>query len=113
MDEEDERAPLMLFGRDVTQIPCFRSSFMYGIGTGVFCGLATFMFTSRPRISSHAGVASFVSTTWIYWMYCRYEWAKRKLEAEQLQAVIEQYTERRGTPGDIAIPQETLPLVDA
>lgn len=36
---DEERKHLNLFGRDVSEIPCFRNSFLYGIGGGVGMGL--------------------------------------------------------------------------
>lgn len=36
---DEERKHLLLFGRDVSEIPCFRNSFLYGIGGGVGTGL--------------------------------------------------------------------------
>ena len=31
---DEERRHLHIFGRDVSEIPCFRNSFLYGIGGG-------------------------------------------------------------------------------
>lgn len=36
---DEERKHFYLFGRDVSEIPCFRNSFLYGIGSGVGVGL--------------------------------------------------------------------------
>lgn len=38
---------LVLFGRDVSKIPCFRNSFLTGIYGGVGCGIASFLATSK------------------------------------------------------------------
>lgn len=62
----------MVFGRDVSKMPCFRSSFLYGISIGLGGGLATFMLTSRPQISMHATMATFTVVTLSYWFTCRY-----------------------------------------
>ena len=61
-----------MFGRDVSQIPCFRNSFMYGIGGGVAIGIATFLGTSRTRLSTHVGFGTFFTGTLGYWLVCRY-----------------------------------------
>jgi len=37
---------VMIFGRDVSKIPCFKESFLYGLLGGIGCGLVTFMATS-------------------------------------------------------------------
>lgn len=115
MEEEDDRKSLIIFGRDVTKIPCFRKSFLFGITSGVVGGLATFMFTSKPTVSSHMSVATFVGATWTYWMYCRLTWSKEKLEAAKLQLLIEQHATFQGTPKEKEASEsmKTLPLVDA
>jgi cytochrome c oxidase assembly protein subunit 20 len=88
-DEIDEqRKNLTIFGRNVSEMPCFRNSFLYGIGSGLGMGLGkfcqliynpiiyddvigTFMYTSRPAFSSHVAYGTFFSTTLFYWFYCR------------------------------------------
>lgn len=62
---------LMLFGRDVSKIPCFRNSFLYGIGGGFAGGLLTFLFTSRPQLSTHSAMGVFMAVTFGYWGQCR------------------------------------------
>lgn len=37
----------VIFGRDVSKIPCFRNSFLTGIYGGVGCGIASFLATSK------------------------------------------------------------------
>lgn len=116
MEEDDERTPIMIFGRDVTTIPCFRESFLYGIGGGVVGGLVTFMLTSKPKLGSHIGFATYLGTTLSYWMYCRINWSRQKLEADKLRELIEQHAAYRGTQLEKDIDQElkpSLPLVDA
>lgn len=63
---------LFLFGRDVSQIPCFRESFLNGIIGGVAIGLGTFMRTSRPRQACNYAIGSQTLITLLYWSYCRY-----------------------------------------
>ncbi|XP_046743036.1 cytochrome c oxidase assembly protein COX20, mitochondrial [Diprion similis] len=111
MDEDDDHKPLMLFGRDVTRIPCFRNSFLSGITCGIVGGLGTFMFTSKPKLATHVGMASFVSSTWCYFVYCRYTWSKQQAEVAKLQELIERHATYAGTPKEREI--DKLPLVDA
>ncbi|XP_055712754.1 cytochrome c oxidase assembly protein COX20, mitochondrial [Phlebotomus papatasi] len=98
-DEYDEpnHKSLMIFGRDVSQIPCFRQSFLYGISGGIAAGFATFLFTSRTRLSSHAAVAFFCFTTLGYWSQCRYNWSKTKFEYNQLKRGMQEYAMYEGT----------------
>jgi len=99
IDQPDEgiRRSLYIFNRDVSKIPCFRSSFLYGIGTGVAIGLMAFMSTSKPRLASHVGFSTFVLTTVSYWCYCRYAWAKQKALVLQIQEGMRQNAYYEGT----------------
>nr|CAD7202231.1 unnamed protein product [Timema douglasi] len=53
-EEEETKRKLILFGRDVSEIPCFRNSYLYGISSGIGMGLTYFMFTSKVRMATHA-----------------------------------------------------------
>ena len=55
------------FGKELSEIPCFRNTFLYGILTGIGSGLGFFLFTSRTKRSCDVGVGSFVVTSLAYW----------------------------------------------
>lgn len=59
--------PYMFFGKDVSKIPCFRNSFLYGIIGGFAMGISFFMCTSRTLKSTHFGFGSFVVISSTYW----------------------------------------------
>lgn len=63
---------IVLFGKDLSQIPCFRNSFLYGISIGIGVGFLAFLKTSRPQLSSHIGFGSFCGTVLCYWFPCRW-----------------------------------------
>ncbi|XP_055681791.1 cytochrome c oxidase assembly protein COX20, mitochondrial [Lutzomyia longipalpis] len=100
-DKEEDDTPstrsLVIFGRDVSQIPCFRSSFLYGISGGIAGGFATFLLTSRTRLSSHVGMATFCLTTLSYWSHCRYNWSKTRHEYALLQRGMQEHAMYEGT----------------
>ncbi|VVC89837.1 uncharacterized protein LOC126965376 [Leptidea sinapis] len=96
-DEEEEKKGLVLFGRDLSQIPCFRDSFVYGIASGVGVGLASFIKTSKPLYSQHIGFSTFVMTTMIYWSYCRYQWSKQRFDAQLMQEALRDKIVHEGT----------------
>lgn len=62
---------MFIFGRDVSQIPCFRNSFMYGVSSGLGAGFITFMSTSRGKLSMHVMMSAFTLVTMGYWFTCR------------------------------------------
>uniref|UniRef100_A0A1A9VR22 Cytochrome c oxidase assembly protein COX20, mitochondrial n=1 Tax=Glossina austeni TaxID=7395 RepID=A0A1A9VR22_GLOAU len=77
----EQRWGLSLFGRDISEIPCFRNSFLYGIGGGVGAGLLTFLSTSRTTFSTHVGFGTFFAGTLVYW----YQWSLHRFEYAKLQ----------------------------
>ncbi|CAH1646594.1 unnamed protein product [Spodoptera littoralis] len=96
-EPEEEKKGLVIFGRDVSKIPCFRESFLYGISTGIGVGLAAFIKTSRPMLSQHIGVGTFSMTTMVYWCYCRYQWSKQRFDAQLLQDALKDKILYEGT----------------
>lgn len=108
-----------VFGRDVSQIPCFRNSFLYGISGGIGVGVLTFLGTSRPHLSTHVGFGSFFCGTMVYWMACRwvwidcivkinlvlytynaihrYQWSARRFEQQQLREAMRRQAQYEGT----------------
>ncbi|XP_071454587.1 cytochrome c oxidase assembly protein COX20, mitochondrial [Hetaerina americana] len=89
MSTPENSNKILLFGRDLESIPCFRSSLLYGISGGIGAGLVYFMFTSKTRIASHVAVSSFCGITLTYWFCCRYDYAKKKFAISQLQPVLQ------------------------
>ena len=56
------------FNKNIAEIPCLRNSYFYGIWSGIAGGLGHFMFTSKPRISTHFGMGTFCISTLTYWL---------------------------------------------
>lgn len=55
----------------MSQIPCFRSSFLYGTLGGIGFGLAHFLFTSKVAKSVNYSIYAFSLVTVAFWMQCR------------------------------------------
>ncbi|KYN37723.1 Protein FAM36A [Trachymyrmex septentrionalis] len=89
-DEEDESKAVMLFGRDIRKIPCFKQSMLTGIYSGLTAGLVTFMFTSRGNLSANVALGSYMGVASIYWCYCRYNNTMEKYEMQNLQDIMRQ-----------------------
>ncbi|XP_018394204.1 PREDICTED: cytochrome c oxidase protein 20 homolog [Cyphomyrmex costatus] len=90
VDENDESKAVMLFGRDIRKIPCFKHSLLYGIYSGLATGLVTFMFTSRANLSANMALGSYMGVTVVYWFYCRYNYVMEKYEMQHLQSIFRQ-----------------------
>lgn len=97
MSDDDEQKPVVIFNRDISSIPCFRSSFLYGIGSGFVGGLGYFLFTSNTRMATHVGFSSFIVITLSYWCHCRWQWTKTKFSHGQLQTIMKKHTMSEGT----------------
>jgi cytochrome c oxidase assembly protein subunit 20 len=87
----------MLFGRNIAEIPCFRSSFLYGGGGGIAAGFLSFLMTSRPQFSCHIAMGTFVTTVFAYWTQCRYNYSQEKFFYRQLQPLMKQQAIYEGT----------------
>lgn len=57
----------MVLGKDVSKIPCFRNSYLYGILGGFSMGVGHFMLTSKTLKSTHVGFGSFLVISTLYW----------------------------------------------
>ncbi|KAF5279175.1 hypothetical protein FQR65_LT03422 [Abscondita terminalis] len=95
--KEVSKDGFVIFGRDVTKVPCFRNSFLYGLSGGIGCGLLRFMFTSRPKSATDYAVGSFAAITMSYWFFCRYQYSQMKFEMNQMQYLLEQRALYEGT----------------
>ncbi|XP_018336877.1 cytochrome c oxidase assembly protein COX20, mitochondrial [Agrilus planipennis] len=106
MEEPSESQGVVIFGRDVTKIPCFRNSYLYGIYSGVAAGLVYFLFTSRPRIATRVGVGTFATVNMSYWFWCRYNYSKTKFEMLRVRELLRQHALREGTEEEKIIDAE-------
>ncbi|XP_022900111.1 cytochrome c oxidase assembly protein COX20, mitochondrial [Onthophagus taurus] len=103
-----EDKAIILFGQDITKIPCFRNSFLYGISGGLGCGLMYFMFTSKPLMASHCAVASFGVITISYWAHCRYNYSKARFEMLRLQKLLQQHAMYEGTEAEKELDKKLI-----
>uniref|UniRef100_A0A1B6MAQ3 Cytochrome c oxidase assembly protein COX20, mitochondrial n=1 Tax=Graphocephala atropunctata TaxID=36148 RepID=A0A1B6MAQ3_9HEMI len=94
---EEEGKKLILFGQDFSKIPCFRSSWLYGVSGGIGSSLLYFLFTSKPKIACHVGFSAMIGITMSYWVVCRYEWSRRTLELQKMQEYVEKRVLMDGT----------------
>lgn len=106
MEQEESvlHRKLMVFGTDVSEIPCFRNSFLYGITGGIGVGIATFALTSRVRRATSFGFWSYVAITSSYWCWCRYEYSTLKFEYAKLKYAMKKNVEAEGTEN--AMPRD-------
>lgn len=90
IDENDQSKGVMLFGRDITKVPCFKDSQLYGIYSGFATGLATFMVTSRIRLTTAVSLGSYICVSFVFFCYCRYNYAMTKYAVYDVQSIMRQ-----------------------
>ncbi|XP_059140119.1 cytochrome c oxidase assembly protein COX20, mitochondrial-like [Physella acuta] len=84
-DEEDSKT--FSISR-ITSIPCFRKSFLYGIGGGLGIGLAHFLFTSNVSRATNFGLGGYLLVWLGTWGVCRYHNAQQRFKARQAQKMM-------------------------
>ncbi|XP_037777168.1 cytochrome c oxidase assembly protein COX20, mitochondrial-like [Penaeus monodon] len=93
--EANKEASLM--GRNLSEVPCFRETFLYSITSGLGSGLANFMLTSRVQRSVQVGLGVYTCVTLGYWSYCRYNYSQQKFNMGQLQVAMQKQALLEGT----------------
>lgn len=88
---------IILFGKDIAEIPCFRDSLLYGISGGFGSGLLWFLRSSNVRRSTDVTVYAFALITLAYWFPCRYDYSKTRFELAQVKAHMQMKIRTEGT----------------
>ncbi|KAH7642787.1 cytochrome c oxidase assembly factor COX20 lethal (3) 87Df [Dermatophagoides farinae] len=88
LQDDQDGKQIMLFGTDITKIPCFKNSLLTGIYAGFGCGIASFLATSRVLQSTNISILSFVLVTYGYWFNCRIKWAKDNFNCRQAEGTF-------------------------
>jgi len=100
-DEELLKRELVVFGKDLGSIPCFRNSFLYGITGGFGTGILTFALSSKVPTATKVGFYSYVGITLLYWIHCRYHYSLTKFKYTQLQYALKESVMKEGTADEM------------
>jgi len=93
--EDDSRKKLMFFGTNLAKIPCFRESFMAGIGSGLIVGLVYNLALSRNPFRLAFGTYGLV--TFGYFFQCRYAYRMEEHEMKKIRHAMAQRQFIEGT----------------
>ncbi|CAH1790664.1 unnamed protein product [Owenia fusiformis] len=104
VDEGAEKRKLMIFGRNVAEIPCFRKAFLTGITSGIASSLVYFVFTSNTKKATKVGLFTFPIVTMATFTVCRYNLAVLRMEHRKLKNAIE-HTRQTVKATDVQIQQ--------
>ncbi|OXU28583.1 hypothetical protein TSAR_004795 [Trichomalopsis sarcophagae] len=107
---DNEETGFRIFGRNVLKIPCFRDSFLYSISSYFGVGLLTFLVTSKPKLSSHVGFASYIVVTLGYYTNCRINYTNQKFQMAQIQEAMHRAAIMEGTENEDII--QTKPMFE-
>ncbi|XP_075720584.1 cytochrome c oxidase assembly protein COX20, mitochondrial [Rhinoderma darwinii] len=88
-DEEGEIAKeksfKLLWILDVKKTPCARESVLYGSVGSLVIGVGNFLATSRVKRSCDLAAGGFILSTLGCWLYCRYNYAKLRIQQRIVQ----------------------------
>lgn len=98
---DEEEAKLILFGRNVLKMPCFRQSILSGLGGGIGTGLLVFLFTSRPKFAMNCTVGSYALITIGVWFNCRLKYEQNKRNMMETAYYIRQRNVWNASPNPL------------
>jgi len=82
-EPEDDRKGFMFNGHDLSKVPCFKDSFMYGIGSGALVGVAYNLILSRNPY--RLAFWTYGAVTFGYYGVCRYNYRKTESEMKKIK----------------------------
>jgi len=85
-EEEPVKKKFKIFGIDYSRDPCAKPSFMYGIASGAFVGVAYNFGTSRNPFNLALGVHGIVMFG--FWFVCKYKEREMDKKLELLKPVV-------------------------
>ncbi|XP_018412560.1 PREDICTED: cytochrome c oxidase protein 20 homolog [Nanorana parkeri] len=90
----------LLWLLDVKNTPCARESLLYGSVGSLVVGVGNFLATSRVKRSCDLAVGGFLLTTLSFWMYCRYNHARLRIQQRMVQEGLRKQVMYEGSPKD-------------
>lgn len=99
-EDGEQKKGFVFLGKDISKIPCFRTSLLTGIGGGVIAGLGYFMFTSRVKRAADVAILSYVTVTAGRWVHCRHQFEQAKEKEKIFKKAIQERLLVEGTDLD-------------
>lgn len=72
-----------IYTGEFTKIPCFRETFLYGIGAGLTTYITCVFLTNRPAKALNYMFVAFAGVTVPYFVYCNHMHEERKKHAKE------------------------------
>ncbi|XP_056423162.1 cytochrome c oxidase assembly protein COX20, mitochondrial isoform X2 [Hyla sarda] len=85
---------------DVQKIPCARESVLFGSVGSLVIGVGHFLATSRIKRSCDLAACGFIFSTLGSWIYCRYNYAKLRIQQRIVQDGIKKKVMYEGSSID-------------
>ena len=96
--DPDERKGFMFNGHDLSKVPCFKNSFMYGIGSGTLVGVAYNLALSRNPFK--LAFCTYGLVTFGYFGVCRWNYRKSEQEMKKIRHAMKNHAFMEGTEKD-------------
>jgi len=84
-------------GKSLKEIPCFRSTFLTSIPSGIFTGLAAYLATSRVKLAANIAMGTYLAVSAGYFTNCRIEFNKKLSQNAELGEIMNLIIKYRGT----------------
>ena len=103
-EPDEERKGFMFNGHDLSKVPCFKDSWMYGIGTGMVVGVAYNLLLSRNPFK--IAFWTYGAVTFGYFGVCRYNFRQREAEMKKIRHAMRTMPYFEGTEKDKRMEEE-------
>ncbi|KAG8583233.1 hypothetical protein GDO81_008331, partial [Engystomops pustulosus] len=98
-----EKSFKLLWILDVQKTPCARESVLFGSVGSLVIGVGNFLATSRVKRSCDLAAGGFILSTLASWFYCRYNYAKLRIQQRIVQEGIKNKVIYEGSSIDPAV----------
>jgi len=92
--------------RKLTEIPCFRSTFLTAIPSAVTVGLLSFLVTSKAYVAAELAYATLAGVGFGYFVHCREQYERMARDNKELGRLMKLMHEYRGTEIETQLQQQ-------
>ncbi|KAI0219590.1 hypothetical protein LSAT2_028896 [Lamellibrachia satsuma] len=96
-----------LLGKKPSEIPCFRTSFLTGVSSGLGVGIAMFLYSSNTRRSANYGFSGYIVVTASVWLICRYNYGVKLVNEKKFKKALQAKIMMEGTELDKKLARDS------
>ncbi|XP_074602547.1 cytochrome c oxidase assembly factor COX20 lethal (3) 87Df [Brevipalpus obovatus] len=102
-EDDDDIGERLWTPKDFVEDPCFRSSLLYTLTSGIMVGTLRFMVTSNVPASNQAAILTMIGVLPLTWFSCKYKIHKDRLK---IASVKDEMLKKSLLYGPAAAPEE-------